>query len=142
MATKKNRTIGSRIAELVHRRGLTVIDFAGRLGVSRSQTHNYLSGYSEVSADRLKQIAAVLECKPEHLLQPPGSRIPRRIPHKPPLVPPSSGTSLVPPSTATFVNAFEVARAHISDPRFRKIIRDYIDGLQRVAKTKSEAPQC
>lgn len=70
-----NHLLGRRIAEIRKARRCTQQELAAHLKINKRQLQNYEGGVSIIPAERLAEIASVLECSIAEFYKPPGSSI-------------------------------------------------------------------
>jgi addiction module HigA family antidote len=64
---------GAVLAEILVNHGLSVIDAAARLGLSRQTLHRLLAGQRRVSAEMALRLGRLVRERPGHLAEPPGA---------------------------------------------------------------------
>ncbi len=71
---RESKNVGQIIKEIRNAKGLTQMDLAEMIGVSYQQTQKYEKGVDNISVERLKQIAKVLDV-PVTLFFPPDKEL-------------------------------------------------------------------
>lgn len=66
--TKRDPSLGERVAELRRERGLTQIEFAGMLGIDQSLLSNYERGKIRLHGELIAQMARVLRVSADEIL--------------------------------------------------------------------------